>query len=149
LAWWLWVILGLALMAGELLTPGTFYLLFFGIAGLGVGGLVAIGAPFPLWAQGLSFVVLAVVVIAIFRLPLQQLLQRKTHNQRSIEPLIGEEVTTLGIIHPGEIGSVDRGGTIWQARSEGRHAIPAGSRCRVVSVEGITLTLNEEQIGGS
>ena len=149
MAWWLWVILGLALMAGELLAPGTFYLLFFGIAGLAVGGLVAIGVPLPLWAQGLSFVVLAAVVIAIFRLPLQQLLRRNTHNQRSAEPLIGEEVTTLGVIHPGEIGSVDRGGTVWQARAEGRHSIPAGTRLRVVSVEGITLTVREELRGGS
>ena len=31
--WWIWVVLGLALLLGEILTPGGFYLLFFGWCG--------------------------------------------------------------------------------------------------------------------
>ena len=30
--WWLWVLLGILLLAIELLTPGGFYVIFFGIA---------------------------------------------------------------------------------------------------------------------
>ena len=32
MTWWLWAFLGLFLLGGELVTPGGFYMLFFGIA---------------------------------------------------------------------------------------------------------------------
>jgi membrane protein implicated in regulation of membrane protease activity len=35
--WWIWVVLGLVLLIGEIVTPGGFYLLFFGIGAVVVG----------------------------------------------------------------------------------------------------------------
>ncbi len=32
--WWIWIVLGLMLVLGELVTPGGFYILFFGIAAI-------------------------------------------------------------------------------------------------------------------
>ena len=46
--WWAWLLVGFLLVFAELLTPGGFYLLFFGLAGivvglLGLAGVVAAG----------------------------------------------------------------------------------------------------------
>ena len=40
MAWWLWVLLGFALVLCELLTPGGFFFLFFGLGAVAVGALV-------------------------------------------------------------------------------------------------------------
>jgi membrane protein implicated in regulation of membrane protease activity len=37
LTWWMWMILGLVLLACEMITPGTFYFMFLGISGVLVG----------------------------------------------------------------------------------------------------------------
>jgi membrane protein implicated in regulation of membrane protease activity len=29
--WWIWILLGLVLLLGEIVTPGGFYILFFGV----------------------------------------------------------------------------------------------------------------------
>ena len=39
MGWWLWMLLGFALIVCELTTPGGFFFLFFGL------GAVAVGAP--------------------------------------------------------------------------------------------------------
>ena len=40
LTWWMWMILGLVLLACEMITPGTFFFMFLGISGL-LAGLAA------------------------------------------------------------------------------------------------------------
>ena len=40
--WWSWLIVGFALLGGEMLAPGGFYLLFLGIGAL-IVGLLALG----------------------------------------------------------------------------------------------------------
>ncbi len=41
--WWLWLVLGLALLGGEMLAPGGLYLLFLGIGALIVGVMTLAG----------------------------------------------------------------------------------------------------------
>ena len=38
--WWMWAILGFVLLVAEMLTPGTFYLMFLGISALIVAAAV-------------------------------------------------------------------------------------------------------------
>ena len=38
-AWWLWIVLGVVLLAAEILTPGGFYIFFFGASAICVGVL--------------------------------------------------------------------------------------------------------------
>ena len=35
--WWYWMLLGIVLLGAEMVTPGGFYILFFGLAALIVG----------------------------------------------------------------------------------------------------------------
>ena len=41
--WWIWVVAAVALLAVELLTPGGFYFLFFGVGALAAGALTLAG----------------------------------------------------------------------------------------------------------
>jgi membrane protein implicated in regulation of membrane protease activity len=70
--WWLWVILGFLMMVAELLTPGGFYLLFFGVGAVIVGSLDALGWAGPAWTQWLLFSLLSVVCLLVFRRPLRR-----------------------------------------------------------------------------
>ena len=55
MTWWLWAFLGLFLLGGELVTPGGFYMLFFGIGALGVGALVGLDVIQSEWVSWLLF----------------------------------------------------------------------------------------------
>jgi inner membrane protein len=41
--WWMWIVLGVALAAVELLTPGGLFIIFFGVSALVVGVLALFG----------------------------------------------------------------------------------------------------------
>ncbi len=43
MVWWAWVLVGFLLLLGEILTPGGFFILFFGVGALVVGALGALG----------------------------------------------------------------------------------------------------------
>ena len=68
--WWYWVVLGLALVALELATPGGFFVIFFAIAALAVGALTLVGVIETAWLQWLLFPVIAIVGLRLFRQPL-------------------------------------------------------------------------------
>ena len=57
--WWMWMLLGLMLLLAELVTPGGFYFIFFGIGAIVVGVLAGIGASGPAWLQFLFFSILS------------------------------------------------------------------------------------------
>ena len=44
--WWQWALLGLVLAAAEILTPGGFFVIFFGLAGLVIALAVHVWARF-------------------------------------------------------------------------------------------------------
>ena len=47
----MWVLLGFGLMLGEVVTPGGFFFLFFGVGALVVGAIVWAGLADPAWVQ--------------------------------------------------------------------------------------------------
>ena len=58
MSWWIWIVVGLACCAAELLTPGGIVMIFFGAAALVVGLMTAAGLGGPFWLQILVFTVL-------------------------------------------------------------------------------------------
>lgn len=139
--WWFWIVLGLALVALELVTPGGFFVIFFGIGALTVGALVLIGLVEPVWLQWLLFPVVAVVTLRLFRQPL---LGRMRVPEHVVDSLVGEVAVVAGDIPPGGHGRAELRGTSWNARNAGATTLAAGRRCRVVAVEGLMLDLREE-----
>lgn len=138
------MLLGLALLGVELFTPGGFFLLFFGVAALIVGGLqaTALGAMLggSLAAQVLLFTGLSVVGIAVFRRALVARFGRGAAlGAGAVDSLVGARAVALETLPPGGQGKVELRGTSWSARNSGGVAVGQGQRCTVERVEGLTL----------
>jgi len=117
MTWWLWEVLGLALAAIELTTPGGFFVIFFGISAIVVGALALGGVVATAWIQWILFTVIALVALRLFRQPL--LARIRTRNQGEVDSLTGEVAVAAGDIPPGAHGRAELRGTTWGARNVG------------------------------
>jgi membrane protein implicated in regulation of membrane protease activity len=142
--WWYWVVLGLLLTGLEIATPGGFFLLFFGIGALLVGGLVMVGVSGPAWVQWLLFTGLSVAALLFFRAPLLRLMEAMTHRSGDIDSLRGEVAVAMDGIPAGGLGRAQLRGTVWTARNLGSDSITPGERCLVTSVDGLTISIRRE-----
>lgn len=141
--WWAWVLLGLALLAGELLTPGGFFLAFFGVSALLVGILAYLGLmPSPA-LQWLLFSVVSVLALLVLRRPLMRWLQPILAG-RQVNELEDETAVALDEIAPGSIGHAELRGSPWQARNVGDDVLRPGQRCRIQRIDGLLLHLRAE-----
>jgi membrane protein implicated in regulation of membrane protease activity len=143
MAWWTWIIIGLAFLAGEILLTGGFDLLFFGIAALVVGGLLAFGVALTTPAQLLLFSVLAVLSLALFRKRLVARL-RLHGSVKDLDNLVGESVTLLSDIQAGGRGQGELRGSNWTVRSAMPTGLVQGQRAVVDRVDGLTLWVKPE-----
>lgn len=142
--WWHWAVLGFVLAGLEILTPGGFYLLFFGLGGLAVAGLALVGAAGPLWMQLLLFSVFSIASLALFRNPLLRMMQARTGAAAQVDRLVGELAIPPADIQPGAVGKAELRGTSWTARNSGPAVIAGGRRCRVTQVDGLVITIEPE-----
>ena len=143
--WWQWLVLGIVLVALEMAASGGFYVIFFGIAALTIGGLHLLGVAGPAWFQFLLFSVIAVASLAVFRSPLLHWLQLD-QPARDVDSLIGEIAVPVEDIVPGEVGRAELRGTVWAARNSGAMALIRGQRCRVTRVDGLMIFLEAEGV---
>jgi len=140
-AWWLWVLLGLALLAGELLTPGGFYILFFGIGAIVVGVLKLAGIPMGLALEGIAFVAISVLALVLFRRPLLEKF-RPMVPDIPVDELTSEIAVALESIAPRALGKVELRGTAWNAQNLSASTIQKSARCRVERVDGLKLEIS-------
>ena len=142
--WWLWLLLGLLLAGLELLTPGGFFVIFFGVAALVVGVLAGLDLAGPVWLQWLLFSLLSVVSLLCFRSPLLARMGRGTAAGSSVDSLVGETATPLEDIGPNAIGRAELRGAAWTARNGDPRPVTRGQRCLVQRVDGLTLWIRAE-----
>ena len=137
MTWWLWVLLGLVLMVGEVLTPGGFYIVFFGCGAI-VAGICKLLGLNSLALEGLVFVVSSVALLMLFR---NRLLARfkTTDKDLPLDNLAQEIAVALEVIPSGAIGKVELRGTSWTAQNLGELPIEPKRRCKVERTEGLTL----------
>jgi membrane protein implicated in regulation of membrane protease activity len=140
--WWHWVVLGLALAAIEIATPGGFYVIFFAIAALAVGALRLAGIVDASWVEWLLFPIIAVVALRLFREPL--LGRMRVREGPEVDSLVGEVAIVMGDMAPGQHGRAELRGSGWSARNVGTTTLASGQRCRVVAVQGLMLDLRQE-----
>ncbi len=146
MTWWLWIVLGLLLAAVELLTPGGFFIIFFGAGALVVGVLAGLGLAGPQWLEWMLFSVLSIVSLLAFRRPLLARIRRDEANVGPVDALEGERAVALEEIGPGSLGKVELRGSAWSARNAGSLAIRRGEGARVEKVDGLTLTVRSEGV---
>lgn len=131
----IWILIAVALVAGELLSPGVF-LIFLAVGALATG-LTALAIPVPFLFQLLSFTAWSAVAIAIGRRWYTQFPVPSADpllNDRAAR-MVGETVVVVEAISDGR-GRVRIGDSEWLAA--GADA-PAGARVRVVAVRDSTV----------
>jgi inner membrane protein len=142
MTWWLWEVLGLALAAIELATPGGFFVIFFGVSAIVIGALVLGGLVVTAWIQWALFTVMALVALRLFRRPLLARLQMREKDD--VDSFIGEIAVAAADIPPAGHGRAELRGTTWSARNVGPSLLRAGQRSRVVAVHGLTIDILPE-----
>ena len=144
MTWWLWAFLGLFLLGSEVVTPGGFYMLFFGIGALVVGALVGLGVIQSEWVSWLLFSVFSVASLVILRPPLRRLMTADRGNGSSVDTMGGETAIVLDDLPPGATGKAECRGSTWNAHNAGDKPLLKGQRSLVDRVDGITLWIKPE-----
>jgi membrane protein implicated in regulation of membrane protease activity len=139
MSWWLWLLAGLILLAMELMTPGGFFIVFFGVGALLVGAATGLGLIGPVWLQWLLFSVLSVVLMLFLRRPLLEWMKRREPQRAPVDTLVGEAAVLTEDLAPGGVGKAELRGTTWNVRSRAGVALARGQRCLVEQVDGLTL----------
>lgn len=142
--WWYWMLLGLLLLGAEMMTPGGFYILFFGLSALVVGTLAGLGVIGEDWLQWLLFSVIAVGSLLLFRGPLMAKLGDLRKGQPDVDSMVGEVAIPLETIAGGATGKAELRGTTWTAKNVGASPLARGQRGKVTRVEGLTLWILAE-----
>lgn len=140
MSWWLWIVLGVALLVVEVTVDAAFWLLFIGIAAVIVGLGGWLGLTGPPAVQWLLFAVLSLALLYTLRGRLRALvLQRKGG---PVEAVVGEEAVAITAIAAGASGKASLRGAEWNARNTGASDIPQGARVRVSRVDRLVLELS-------
>ena len=139
MTWWAWVLLGIALLAVEVATPGGLFALFFGAGAIVVAPLAALGVPEA--GQWLAFTVFSVASLLGLR---RRLMLALGKSPASAAELVGEQAVVLAEVAPAGEGRVELRGVPWTARTAGGTTLAVGKRCRVERVEGLTLWIRAE-----
>ncbi len=140
--WWLWLAGGLVLVVAELVTPSGFFIIFFGIGALAVGGLAAVGAVQSGWMQGLLFSVFSVASLLVFRGRLQTTFQAPP--PPNIDSFVGALAVVQESLPPGSVGRVEVRGASWSARNTSDVTLTPGQRARVAGIDGLLLAIVPE-----
>ena len=143
MTWWSWLILGAVLLGAELFAvDAQFYLVFLGISAALVGLAGLFGIAMPEWAQWTVFAVLSLTFFFTFRKSLYAKIRGGAVGFR--DSISGESIRVDADLAPGAEARIDYRGSKWTARNVGAAVIAAGSRARVVKVDGLTLHVEPE-----
>ena len=142
MSWWGWLVVGIVLAGAELMTDAAFYLIFAGAAAIAVGLLGLAGVGMPVWAQWVTFAVLAVASMVLFRKQLYSRL-RGGAPQPYQHPAVGAVVEVDEEVAPGRRTRVRLQGTEWTAVNVGPDPIRRGAGGVVVDTDGVALEIVE------
>jgi membrane protein implicated in regulation of membrane protease activity len=138
MSWWMWFLLGLVLLLAEFITPGAFYLFFFGLGAIAVGLLGALGFEPPLTVELLLFLTFSLGLLLLLRKRLRLRFDSKLPD-REVDNVVGEVAIALEDIPVDAVGKAELRGSVWNARNVGDSPIRRSQRCAVMRVDGLTL----------
>ena len=143
MTWWAWMILGAVLLGAELFAvDAQFYLVFLGVSAAIVGLATLIGVDLPEWIQWLCFAVIAMIFFFTFRKTLYEKIRGGGEGYPA--PMSAASVRLAEDLEPGRDGRTEYRGSEWTVRNIGDSTIAAGSRAKVVKVDGLTLHVEAE-----
>jgi len=141
MSWSAWVIFGLGLLVFEILTPGGFFTVFFGLAAFVIALLAGAGVLDSGSSQWLLFAVLGILFISVLR-PLVR--KRFETNTPKVDQLVGQTAIALEALDATGRGKVELRGTSWSAVYSGAGSVSKGDRLRVTKVDGLSLLVEKE-----
>ncbi len=142
--WWYWLLLGLLLLGAEMMTPGGFYILFFGLAALVVGAIAGSGLVESDSAQWLLFSGIAIASLLVFRGPLLAHMNASEIQHPDVDSMMGEIAIPIDTLAAGAVGKVELRGTTWSAKNTGASTLNKGQRSKVTGMDGLTLLITGE-----
>lgn len=132
-----WIIIGFIFCIGEILTPGMFFQLIFGIAAF-LTAILSYYHVAPQW-QWLAFLVLSILLFFILRKHIR-FSPDKTSIQSNADSLIGKEVKVKQTIEPNSIkGRIEIYGEEWIAITRDKIPIQAGETVIVKEISGTKM----------
>jgi len=136
-------LIGIGLLAAELLLPTGGILALFGIAGLVVGGILALGSSDSAadWIGG-ALITLAVLSGITFFFITRRVVRttRFLPKRGGTEEMVGGVAEARSTIDP--TGKVFMRGTLWSARlADGVGPVKFGDKVQVEAVDGLTLVV--------
>jgi len=140
-----WFLFGLALMLGEIATPG-FVLIFFGVGAWLISLLLWLGVTISFTTQLFVFLITSVASLLLFRKYGRKYSHGKVvkpEGANSIDEIKGEKAVVLYDIQPNIGGKVEFHGTLWNAESD--VAISKGASVEVLERNNLTLKVKPIQ----
>jgi membrane protein implicated in regulation of membrane protease activity len=144
---WRWVWLAAAAMfaAGELATPGSFFLLPFAVGAVLAAVLAFVGVD-----VGITWLVFVLGSAAGFAalFPLRKRLDREQPQDGiGARRLLGQQAVVLEAVPAGDAGLVRVGREEWKAESVDGSAVPVGALVKVVEVRGTRVLVHPLALG--
>jgi|GEM_PF-2505098 len=138
-----WLVLGMLLIIGEVLTPGVFVAIFFGFGALIVGVLTWLGIISSGTWQLVGFGCFSIALLLVARRRFQNLLKGEVTGTAysGSNDMLGKSVTVLENFHNGR-GVVLFRGARWLAVSE--EPLKQDDMAWIVAQTNITLTVSSE-----
>jgi membrane protein implicated in regulation of membrane protease activity len=142
MAWWIWVVGGLALLGSELFIPLDFYLVFIGISGVLTGMVVGTGIIPEAHHQ---WILCALFSLALL-FSLRKRMLAKIHGDGATRApeLEGEKIQVIEEISSGETGKGETRGSTWSIRNESASTLKPGVTYTVSRRDGLTLVVTTD-----
>ncbi len=142
--WWHWMVLGAVILGAELLAiDAQFYLVFLGVSAALVGLAGLVGISMPEWVQWTTFATLSLISFFTFRKSLYAKI-RGDDGDGYEGTISGDTINIVDELAAGGESRTDYRGTKWTIRNTGSEPIAAGSRAKVVEIDGLTLHVESE-----
>jgi membrane protein implicated in regulation of membrane protease activity len=97
--------------------------------------------PLPFRWQVLIFAVISCVLLVLTRPLLLKKMNKRRESKTNVDAIIGQEVLVTKTITQFDKGEVKCSGTYWPAESKDGSELPEGSVCRILSIQGNTVTV--------
>ena len=136
MAWWIWVLAGVLLLATEF-ASATLHVGFFAAGAFVVALMVGFGWDAPLWQELLVFTITSLVAFFLLRPIVMRKL--RLNETKVVDTLIGEQAVAVEEIAVRQRGKAELRGTTWAALNIGETSLMKGQRCTVEQVDGLLL----------
>lgn len=136
MAWWIWVLIAIFLLALEFVAT-TLHSGFFAAGALLVALLVAFGVAGPLWAQLLTFTAFSLATLFFIRPFVVRKL--RLNETKVVDTMVGEQATAIDEMPAAAFGKAEMRGSTWNAQNIGSTTLARGQRCIVERIEGLVL----------